>query len=123
MKAMLFYIMLATQHNSFTYGFGERSCHGPCIVGVSKTSSGEILSHDVPSAAIPVPRKMRFKPFYLWLKTHNGKCTKIRINDKTSTSLIRKRGFDMSPAAQKALTGKVSRHWSGKIKLCKPPKF
>jgi hypothetical protein len=98
----------------------ENSCsNGACIVGISRTASGELLQKNIPSAAIPMPKKMKIIPFWLNLKTKNGPCVSIRINDKASPSIIGKRGFDLSPAALKALTGIVSKHWSGQLFLCK----
>lgn len=114
-----YYLMIAVKLTSFTYGYQEDSCYnGSCIVGVSRTASGELLRNDVPSAAIPLPKNVIIKPFWIAVKTKNGSCTKIKINDKASPKLIGKRGFDLSPAALAAIIGKANRYWSGQLFLC-----
>ena len=120
MKAIfLSFLMLATQHTSFTYGFGEHSCsNGHCIEGVSVTASGDTLSRNIPSVAVPLPKNIPLEVGWIGLKTKTGKCTLVKVNDRTSTSLVHKRGFDLSPAALKALTGNISKHWSGQLFLC-----
>ena len=102
---------------SYTYGYNEYSCNGRCSFG-SYTASGEKFRKDIPSAAIPLPRKMRLHPFWIGLKTENGPCIKIRINDKAAPKLIGKRGFDISPYALKLLIGHSSSTWSGRLELC-----
>lgn len=119
MKAIfLSFLMLATEHRSYVYGFGEMSCNGRCLEGISVTASGDTLSKDIPSVAVPLPKNVPLEVVWIGLKTETGKCTLVKVNDRTSTRLVHKRGFDLSPAALKALTGIVSKHWSGQLFLC-----
>jgi hypothetical protein len=113
------FILMALNNTATTYGWGEQSCNGACREGYSTTASGEKLLSTVPSAAIPIPAFMFFKPFWLSVKTLKGKCTKIRINDKTSPRLIGKRGFDLSPRALFQLTNIRSKNWTGKLYPCR----
>jgi hypothetical protein len=117
----LSFLLLATEHKSFTYGWGEWSCnHKRCQEGISITASGDKLSKHIPSVAVPLPKNVPLKIMWIGLKTDDGKCTSVKVNDRTSIRLVHKRGFDLSPAALKAITGIVSRNWSGRLYLCDP---
>jgi hypothetical protein len=118
-ELFLSFLMLATQHRSYTYGFSEFGCgKSRCIEGVSVTASGDILSKQIPSVAVPLPKHIPLQVMWIGLKTETGKCTRVKVNDRTSVRLAGKRGFDLSPAALFAITGKVSSTWSGRLFLC-----
>jgi len=116
----LSFLMLATQNKSFTYGYQEMGCGKgkACIEGVSITASGDVLSKDIPSVAVPLPKNVPLEVVWIGLKTKDGECTKVKVNDRTSVSLVGKRGFDLSPAALAAIIGKAHRYWSGQLFLC-----
>jgi hypothetical protein len=120
MKAIfLSFVMLASQHKSYTYGYSTDICpNGPCTVGKSVTASGDVLSKNIPSVAVPLPKNVPLEVVWIGLKTKDGKCTPVKINDRTSISLVHKRGFDLSPAALAAIIGKANRYWSGQLFLC-----
>lgn len=120
LEVFMAYVLLASNHVSYVYGFGENSCHGPCTEGVSRTASGDLLSKNIPSVAVPIPKGIPLQIMWIGLRTQNGKCTLVKINDRTSYALVGKRGFDLSPAAQKAITGIRSKTWSGRLELCDP---
>lgn len=125
MKAVfLSFVLLASQHRATTYGWQEMSCNGPCVVGKSVTASGEVLSHTVPSVAIPLPKHVPLEVGWIGLRVPaSGECVAVKINDRTSSRLVGKRGFDLSPAALLAVTGKKMKYWSGKLELCQIEKI
>lgn len=125
MLSITFFVILAASHQATTYGFGETMCGDyeqaplPCAEG-ALTASGEELDPDEISAAIPLPRTYPLvKPLTLKVKAHDGKCFTLRVNDKAHERWIGKRGFDLTPAAQRMITGKEpTRYWKGRIELC-----
>jgi len=116
----LSFLLMASQHKSFTYGYGEAGCNrAPCREGISQTASGDLLSRNLPSVAVPIPRGVKLEPQWIGLQAEGRPCTRVKVNDRTAYRLVGVRGFDLSPAALLAITGKISRHWSGKLSLCK----
>lgn len=115
-------IMLALMTPATVYGFGEKNCGNPgkpkpCVYGAI-TASGEIFDPRRVTGAITVPAKMRFKPFTVLVRSYKNECIPLRINDKSNHRWIGKRGFDLTPAAVKAITGRVHKKWSGRLEFC-----
>jgi hypothetical protein len=122
-KTFAVWMFLASNVKSTTYGYGEMMCGEPgqprpCEVGAT-TASGEPFDPAIPSAAIAIPHNMVMVAMDMYVKIPGGTCHKIRLNDKMNERWIGYRGFDLSPAAVKLLTGKeASSNWSGKVSLC-----
>ena len=121
---MLEFIAIASGLISSTYGWGESSCgdYGKpraCEQG-AVTASGEPFNpHEDATAAIAMPRNRILRASVVVLRVEEGPCVPIRISDKMNERYVGKRGFDLSPAAVRALTGKEpSRHWSGVVHVC-----
>lgn len=120
-------ILLAAQLPATTYGFGEIRCgdaHAPkaCKSG-AVTASGMIFHPDILIAAVPAPVSFKLRlGATISVETFDGKCIKIHLADKKNFRYIASAsagGFDFSPAAQRAITGKApSRSWRGRIQLC-----
>lgn len=114
-----------TQVISTSYGYGETYCGDPhdpkpCLHGAI-TASGEVFNPAALTAAIPMPKNQRMRPFDVYLRhPDNGPCIKIRVNDKMNERYIGKRMFDLTPGAVHAITGKkATKHWSSEgIQLC-----
>lgn len=124
MKSILMtFVILATQHTSHTYCYGEYFLGKQCIEGKAKTASGELLSKAVPSIALPLPKEIKLETMWIGLKTENGQCVSVKVNDRTAPRLVHKGGFDLSPAALRAIAGKADANWSGKLFLCDPKKI
>lgn len=111
---------------STVYGtHGELNCGDPhdpkpCLHGAI-TASGEVFNPAALTAAIPMPKNQRMRPFDVYLRhPDNGPCIKIRVNDKMNERYIGKRMFDLTPGAVHAITGKkATKYWSsGVIQLC-----
>lgn len=115
----LSFLILASKQVSYTYGYGEKCSHKTlCLEGVSRTASGDILSREIPSVAVPLPKHVKLEPHWIYLKTERGPCVRVKVNDRTSVRLVGHRGFDLSPEALRRLTGKASKTWSGKVHIC-----
>lgn len=115
-------LIIAQGLRATTYGYGEFFCGvrgrpRPCIKG-EPTSSGEEFDPDIATAALPAPGYLHFKPFYVRVKNHTGRCVSIRVNDKANPKWIGVRGLDLSPRAVELITGNAYRHWSGKLQFC-----
>lgn len=121
---MIVYIVTALVSNATVYGFGESNCGDPgkarpCSFGAI-TASGEVFDPNEISAAVPAPKNLRIHKTYIYVKNHRGFCIKLKINDKKHWRYIGNSGFDLTPAAVKAITGKpATKYWSGKVQLCK----
>lgn len=117
-------ILIASGLHSTVYGFGESMCGDvgkpvPCAYGAI-TASGEIFDPNTPSAAIAAPFDLQLKPTYVRLKVPGGKCRSIRVTDKMHPRWIGQRGFDLTPAAVKLLTGREALPtWSSQVEVCK----
>lgn len=110
---------------STVYGLQEVKCGDshdpkPCLHGAI-TASGEVFNPAALTAAIPMPKNQRMRPFDVYLRhPDNGPCIKIRVNDKMNERYIGKRIFDLTPGAVHAITGKkATKYWSSKgVQLC-----
>jgi len=118
------FIVLASGLEATTYGFGEYFCgdYGsprPCSYG-AVTSSGVVFDPDVPQAAVAAPRWLKFRPRVVFLRVDgSSRCHPIRVVDKMNSRWIGKRGFDLTPAAVRLLTGKTpTKYWSGRVHVC-----
>jgi hypothetical protein len=115
------FIALASGLLATTYGHGESKCGVevaiPCIAG-ARTASGEVLHADVPSVAIAAPVWLRIRARWIYLRTENSACHRVRLNDKMNSRHIGRKGFDLSPLALVMLTGKSDKHWSGRVFVC-----
>jgi hypothetical protein len=118
------FIIMAFTQVATVYGFGEFNCGEPgkaipCINGAI-TASGAIFNPNELTVAIPAPKNVRIREQFIWVKNYRGFCTKLKINDKKHWKFIGKGGFDLTPAAVKAITGKsATKYWSGKLEMCK----
>jgi rare lipoprotein A (peptidoglycan hydrolase) len=124
---MIEYIILAGSLSAFTFGYQEKMCGDvkhptECTVG-AKTASGEKFNPNViASAALPLPKRFKMKAMTILFKARNGNCVKIRVNDRAPAKWLKKRGFELTPAALRLLGIKPNRKWSGKVELCEPVK-
>ncbi len=118
-------LSLASGLQATTYGWSEMMCGDVgspriCAKG-AVTASGEEFDPAVASAAIAAPARLVLRPQWVWLRLADGpfKCVRIRLNDKSNPRWIGRRGFDLSPAAVRRLTGAVpSSAWSGRVHVC-----
>jgi hypothetical protein len=121
---MISYVAIAFLQTATVYGFGESNCGDPgkarpCAYG-ALTATGDVFDPREISAAIPMPKHIRVREMFISVKNYRGFCIKIKVNDKKHWRFIGKSGFDLSPAAVKAITGQdAKKYWSGKIKPCK----
>lgn len=119
---MIHYIELALSFHATVYGFSEMKCGStqspqPCDESAT-TASGHPFDPNIPSAAIPMPQNRIMRPFYVCLQNpKTGKKIRLLVNDKTNAKWIGKRGFDLSPAAFRQLTGKDAKAHSQIPKL------
>lgn len=117
------FISLAIASTATVYGYGERMCGDigkprPCDTR-AVTASGERFNPAEIAAAVPMPTNKRLRLKTIHVKTHDGKCLKVKINDKKNPRYVGSGGLDLTPAAVFAITGKVpNRYWSGKVELC-----
>ena len=110
-------LALAASSQANVYGYKEMSCMDgkrviPCEKGAI-TASGEEFDPELPTFAVWMPRKMRVRPQWVWVRLEQGTCTQLWLNDKKG-----KQGFDLTPGALKALGVKPRSTWSGHLKLC-----
>ena len=97
---------------------GDIGTPEPCAKGAI-TASGEMFDPDTPSMAVAAPTNMRITAKDIWIRTDNTECIKIRVNDKMNPRYTGERGFDLSPAAVKLLTGQEPKpYWSDKVYVC-----
>lgn len=119
-------LIIASGLLSSTYGHGERFCGDigfpvPCELGAI-TASGVAFNPGLAQAAIAAPTRMVMRDSFIYLRVDSGPCRKIHLVDKMNPRWIGKRGFDLTPAAVKLLTGKpATRHWSGRVFVCSVP--
>ncbi len=118
-------LFLASSVFSTTYGHGERMCgdvgHTRACDRNAVTASGVPFNPDIPMAALAAPASLHFKAQYIGLRVPGGVCRQVLLADKMNPRYIGERGFDLSPAAVRLLTGSAPRMWSGKVQLCKLP--
>jgi hypothetical protein len=118
------YLLLASFLRSTTYGYGELKCGDvgkarTCDKG-AVTASGVEFNPDVASVAVSAPFKLRLKSQWIRLRVAGGKCHKLKLLDKMHPRYIGERGFDLTPAAVRLLTGKAAApNWSGRVELCR----
>lgn len=117
-------IALAFRFHATTYGWSETMCGDigtpvPCSYG-AVTASGIEFDPEIPMAAIPAPTEMRMRPMFVWMQIGTGPCVPILVADKAHPRWIGNRGFDLTPAAIRALTGmEPYPFWSGRVRPCK----
>lgn len=123
MSLLLNLLLLASGMRATVYGYGEIMCGSTgkpvaCKEG-AVTSSGMPFNPKLPMVAVPAPSALRFAPMKIGLRVPGGKCVEVWLADKSHPRWIGQRGFDMSPAAVKAITGKTpDRYWSGAVEVC-----
>ncbi len=115
-------LLIASLMRSTTYGYGEFMCGDvgkprPCEKGAI-TASGVEFDPTKPMAAIAAPFNMVLKAQVIGLRVEGGKCKRIHLVDKMNPRYIGKRGFDLSPAAVRLLTGDAHPGWSGRVEVC-----
>jgi len=125
MGTITYYILMASGLVSTTYGWGEKMCGDighpvECVKG-ARTASGDEFNPTVPSAAVAATTGLRMRSVLIGLRIPGGKCHHITINDKSNPRWIGDRGFDLSPAAVRLLTGEAYKYWSGVVEVCKTP--
>jgi hypothetical protein len=110
---------------STVYGFGERNCGDvgsarPCELGAT-TASGVAFDPRIPMVAVAAPFTLDIDARFIFIRTSTSRCMKVLLADKMNERYIGVRGFDLTPAAVKLLTGKeATPYWSDKVFLCKP---
>jgi hypothetical protein len=115
-------IKLALYFSATTYGYGELMCGDigdpkPCVKG-AVTASGEVFDPDIASAAVPTPTDVKMVVHVIGIKSHDGLCIKVRVNDKSNPRWIGSRGLDLSPKAVELITGKKTKYFMSKIERC-----
>ncbi len=116
-------LIVASLLTSTTYGYGELMCGD---VGKPRTcdknavtASGVPFNPDVAMVAIAAPVNLRLTAQYIGLRVPGGVCRKVLLADKMNERWIGVRGFDLTPAAVRLLTGQpATRHWSGRVEVC-----
>ena len=110
---------------STTYGHGESMCGDvgfarPCD-NTAITASGVPFDPEVPMAAIAAPEDFVLNAQYIFIRTATSKCFKILLADKMHERWIGERGFDLTPAVVRLLTGlEPTPYWSDTIFTCRP---
>lgn len=118
------FVLLASNLLATTYGHGELMCGdignpAKCEKG-AVTASGVEFDPEIPMAAVAAPTRAKVKPIWIWLQYNSRPCVRILLADKMNPRYIGRRGFDLTPAAVKLLTGQEpTTHWSGKIRVCR----
>lgn len=124
---ILFELLLSTASGlpASTYGVGERMCgdvHKPaaCVRGAITASGEPFKPQEIPSAAIAAPFRLKLAAKWVYLKLQGPyPCRKVRLNDKMNPRYLGKRGFDVSPAGVRLLTGRpATSHWSHVVEVC-----
>lgn len=118
------YLKIASGLTATVYGFGEMKCGDynaipqPCSPE-AVTASGEQFTPYLPTGALAAPQFLLLKSQIVYLRIEHGRCVPIRINDKMHEKWIGRRGFDLTPQAVFALTGRVpEKTWSGRVFVC-----
>lgn len=120
---MELFIALAATQVATIYGYGEHMCGDvghprPCDHR-AVTANGDRFNPMEITAAVPAPKRKRIFSYTIYVRNHKGVCIPVKVNDKKNPRYIGKGGFDLTPGAVWAITGKLpKRYWSGKIKLC-----
>lgn len=117
-------LFLSSLLPSTTYGYGELRCGdiGQPVAcdGNAVTASGEAFDPTKPQVAIAAPLRLVLKAKWVGLKVEGGKCKWVRLTDKMNPRYVGVRGFDLTPAAVRLLTGKDGgKYWSGRVEVCK----
>lgn len=117
-------LLVASSVISTTYGYDELFCGDigkpiPCSIGAT-TASGLPFDPNYPMIAIAAPTSFRLQARVIYVKlVGSSKCHAVLLADKMSPRFISERGFDITPAAQRLLTGEdPSPTWSGYIEVC-----
>ena len=103
-------LLIASGLLASTYGHGEQMCGDigkpvPCRYGAI-TASGVIFDPKKPQAAIAAPTDYVITERTIYLRVRGGTCQPIQLVDKMNPRYIGNRGFDLTPAAVRLLTGK-----------------
>ena len=118
---MLDYLILALVLPATTYQWGEQKCGQDVPIACAHgavTASGEELSDDIPSAALPLPKENRMRPTVVRLTSWTGACVSVRVNDKSNPRWIGKRGLDLNKAALILLVEDAHENWQGEVEQC-----
>jgi hypothetical protein len=119
------FIALAATQVATVYGYGEYMCGDvgqarPCDHR-AVTATGDRFKPMEITAAVPAPKSKRISSFTIYVKSYKGVCIPVKVNDKKNPRYVGRSGLDLTPGAVWAITGKLpTRHWSGRIELCKP---
>ncbi len=123
--SLSYYIKLAFTVVATTYSWGERNCGDvghpvKCAPGAI-TASGVPLSATIPQVAVAAPELLRIPPEVIYM-TAGGSCVAVWVVDKMNPRWIGARGFDLNPAALRALIGDeaANQEWSGRVSRCTP---
>lgn len=122
-ELLYLYLLTSSGITSTTYGHNEVMCGDvgaptACVKG-AVTASGDTFDPDKATAAIALPANVRIRAQYIYLKMDGGTCQPIKLNDKMNPRYIGVRGFDLTPAAVKKLTGTAATDtWSGIVHVC-----
>lgn len=115
-------LLLASLLPSTTYGYGEKMCGDPgkavACDSNAVTASGVPFNPDVAMVALAMPAKLRLKATHIGLRVPGGKCKLVLLADKMNERYVGKRGFDLTPAALRLLTGSSGPMWSGRVEIC-----
>jgi hypothetical protein len=118
---MLEYLVIALALPATTYQWGETRCGDTvateCTAG-ALTASGEPLSDTVPSAALPMPTKNLIRATTIGLRSYDGTCITVRVNDKSHPRWVGNRGLDLNRAALELLVPNPHSNWSGEVEQC-----
>lgn len=123
---MLTWIELALSLPATVYGVhGELMCGDPGKVVAcdenATTASGDPFDPQALTVAVPLPTNRIIRPVRLCLENpKTGRQVWVTVNDKANERWIGQRGFDLTPATYKALTGNAAKPWSSiaQIKEC-----
>lgn len=120
-------LLIASGLMSTTYGHDELACGDvktprPCSIG-AVTASGVPFDPSLPQVAIAAPERFILKHSVIGLRIKGGQCKSVNLVDKMHHRWIGERGFDLTPAAVRLITGKApTEHWSGVLFVCVPEK-
>lgn len=126
---MLEYLLvIASGLVSTVYGLGEQNCGDigepvACTHGAI-TASGVPFNPDIPQIAIAAPSEYRLRPTTIRIRIEGGKCHKVQLVDKMNPRYVGQRGFDLTPAAVRLLTGQpATLFWSAPVYVCDIPSW
>jgi hypothetical protein len=120
---MIEFIKIALTLNATVYGVvdhrtgkPEKMCGEaipiPCD-NKATTASGQQFNPESMTAAVPMPKNRIIRPMMICLQNQDtNRKIWVLVNDKANPRWQGVRGFDITPAVFKALTGEIARPWS-----------